>query len=48
MKYEPVPLDRYFSLAPKSDSDEQDFGYFLVSRSIECGRCFSSPPVLLG
>ena len=30
MKYEPVPLDRYFSLVPKSvaDSDEQDFRSF--------------------
>lgn len=27
MKYEPVPIERYFSLVPKSeiDSDEQDF-----------------------
>lgn len=30
MKYDPVPLDRYFSLVPKSeiDSDEQDFRSF--------------------
>lgn len=30
MKYEPVPLDRYFSLVPKSESDseEQDFRSF--------------------
>lgn len=30
MKYEPVTLDRYFSLVPKSeaDSDDQDFRSF--------------------
>ena len=34
MKYEPVPLDRYFSLVPKSevDSDEQDFRSFFSAR----------------